>query len=128
MTAEQLVKPMTETELFTCVSTFYRTMMPITLDKAIKIFELEFGFQPEIIEKEGMFVNPNIFSNPSLTAYAESCHFEYLYELQQSGATNMFMSRPYLQQAFPLDDKAAQNIVIFYMKNYDEIYFPERTI
>ncbi len=46
-------------------------------------------------------------------------HLEYLNELRESGATNMFGARPYLMQEFPeLDDKEAAEVLVYWMKSF----------
>ena len=49
--------------------------------------------------------------------------FQYLFELQSSGVTNMFGAVPYAQEEFPhLDKKEVKAIVMEWMKNYSEIH------
>ena len=49
--------------------------------------------------------------------------FQYLFELQSSGVTNMFGAVPYAQKEFPhLDQKEVKAIVMEWMKNYSEIH------
>ena len=48
--------------------------------------------------------------------------FQYLFELQDSGATNMMGASPYVEREFPhLDKKEVGNIVVEWMSNWDEI-------
>lgn len=47
--------------------------------------------------------------------------FRYLFELQESGRTNMFGARPYLQAEMGLDKSEATEILSYWMKNYDEV-------
>lgn len=48
----------------------------------------------------------------------EDAHLEYLKELRDSGATNMFAARPYLMEAFPdLSAKDAATVLGWWMKH-----------
>jgi hypothetical protein len=51
----------------------------------------------------------------------EEDKFRYLYELQQSGETNMYGAGIYLQDEFGIDKKEARKILAFWMTNYKEI-------
>lgn len=48
-------------------------------------------------------------------------YYKYLEELRQSGITNMFGASPYLQEEFDLDRKEADEILMNWMRNYEEI-------
>lgn len=49
--------------------------------------------------------------------------FQYLFDLQDSGATNMFGAGPYVEREFPhLDKKEVRDVVLEWMKNYEEIH------
>lgn len=48
-------------------------------------------------------------------------YYEYLEELRQSGETNMYGARPYLQDQFGLDKNEASLILADWMDNYQEI-------
>lgn len=43
-------------------------------------------------------------------------YFEYLDELRESGITNMFGARPYLQEEFGLETNEAGAILVEWMK------------
>jgi hypothetical protein len=46
-------------------------------------------------------------------------HLEYLDELRESGDTNMFGARPYLQSEFPdLDDHDSAAVLSYWMKSF----------
>ena len=45
-------------------------------------------------------------------------YFEYLDDLRDSGATNMFGAGPYLSDAFELDSKTANQIVASWMRTF----------
>ena len=48
--------------------------------------------------------------------------FEFLFDLQESGVTNMFGAGPYVEREFPhLDKKEVRDVVLEWMENYDEI-------
>jgi hypothetical protein len=46
-------------------------------------------------------------------------HKEFLDELRESGATNMFGAAPYLQHAFPeLDKHKARDVLLYWMRTF----------
>jgi hypothetical protein len=46
-------------------------------------------------------------------------YFDFLEELRESGQTNMFGARPYLQAVFPdLSDREAKMILVKWMESY----------
>jgi hypothetical protein len=54
-------------------------------------------------------------------AIATREHLEYLDDLGESGATNMFSARPYLQKAFPeLSGKEAADILLYWMESFGD--------
>mgnify|MGYP003138604976 FL=1 len=48
-------------------------------------------------------------------------YYEYLEQLRQSGATNMFGATTYLRNAFQLDRHEARDILVSWMENYDQL-------
>ena len=48
-------------------------------------------------------------------------YFRYLFELQNSGSTNMFRAGQYLSDTFGIDRKEANEILTYWMSNYEEI-------
>jgi len=49
--------------------------------------------------------------------------FQYLFDLQDSGITNMFGAGPYVEREFPhLDKKEVRDVVMEWMSNYEAIY------
>ena len=56
-----------------------------------------------------------------LTLAYNTAYYQYLEELRQSGATNMFGAAPYLQEEFGLDKREAEAILLSWMLNYDEL-------
>jgi hypothetical protein len=48
-------------------------------------------------------------------------HLNYLDELRESGATNMFGARPYLMREFPLlDNDEAGMVLSYWMRSFGE--------
>jgi hypothetical protein len=47
--------------------------------------------------------------------------FEYLYELQASGRTNMFGAAAYLRKEMGMSRKDAPVVLLHYMNFYDEV-------
>ena len=50
----------------------------------------------------------------------EDEHLEYLDDLRESGATNMFGARPYLIEEFDLDEDDAKTILLYWMHSFSE--------
>ena len=50
----------------------------------------------------------------------EEEHLEYLDDLRESGATNMFGAGTYLQDAFDMDRKDASAILNYWMETFSE--------
>lgn len=48
-------------------------------------------------------------------------YFKYLFDLQQSGRTNMFGAAPFLEDAFDLDKRKAKDVLLYWMENYESI-------
>jgi hypothetical protein len=47
-------------------------------------------------------------------------HLNYLDDLRESGATNMFGAGAYLQRKFHLDARTAKNVLFYWMATFDE--------
>ena len=47
-------------------------------------------------------------------------HLDYLDDLRESGATNMFGARPYIAQAFDLDSETAGKYLAYWMRTFSE--------
>ena len=45
---------------------------------------------------------------------------QYLLELRDSGQTNMFGARPYLESEFDIDSKEAGKLLTNWMKSFDD--------
>lgn len=103
----------------------------LTLEKAIKVYELEHGITPEIIEEqEYEYVNPLIFEKYNLP---ESCNvnsLRFMKQLQDSGEVNMIIGdiRNIIQQRLLVDKSTAVEIHKCYMEHYQELYFPEELL
>lgn len=56
--------------------------------------------------------------------------FEYLFDLQDSGATNMFGASAYLEDSFDLAPRHSAKVLAFWMQNYDSLKqnFAERRV
>ena len=52
-------------------------------------------------------------------------YFEYLDDLRESGDTNMYGAGPYLQREFDLERREAREIVLAWMRSFDERHPPE---
>lgn len=116
---------MTETELITAVSEFYKKY--VHFDKALKIFELEYGYTPVIIKAKPL-VNQEFIDAQNYPECVTAEALTYMKELQESGVVNMFMATPYIQQALMVDTSDARAILKVYMTDYEKIYFPENTL
>ena len=116
---------MTETQLITEVTKFYKGAL--YLDKALKIYELEYGYTPEIIEADGN-IDENWVQKAGYPDFVDAKALNYMKELQESGATNMFTATPYIQNALGLDKGDAIELLLTYMRDYDKIYYPENTL
>jgi hypothetical protein len=53
-------------------------------------------------------------------AVANPEHFQYLDKLRESGATNMYGAAPYLQQVFGMSKNDARDVLLDWMKNFDD--------
>lgn len=53
-----------------------------------------------------------------MTEYEE--YFEFLDELRESGVTNMFGARPYLENEFDLSKEEASKILKLWMQTFSE--------
>ena len=115
----------TETELITTVTEFYKG--GLYLSKALKIFELEFGYVPKIVEPT-MILNQEFIDTQDYPECVTVEALTFMKELQESGVTNMFMASPYIQNALMCDKRDASAILKVYMKDYDKIYYPENNL
>lgn len=116
---------MTQTELLTSVATFYKA--PLTLEKALKIFVMEYGFVPEIVDAKNI-VNQEFIDSQNYPECVTTEALTYMKELQDSGVTNMFQAVPYIQQALGYSAKDAKTLLMTYMTDYTKIYYPENLL
>ena len=123
---------MTEFELIDIVSKFYKGSLD--KDKAIKIFNVEFGYMPDIEEDAKTFyVNETYIDklNEIEEDVVDFLYSDYMYlkELQESGSINMFIELPnaIIQRlGYSIDE--ARVLAKNYMKFYKEIYYSEECI
>lgn len=54
------------------------------------------------------------------TTQLERDVFQYLNDLRESGATNMFGAHPYIQDEFDMDSKEAKGLLSLWMENFNE--------
>ena len=47
-------------------------------------------------------------------------HLEYLDDLRESGATNIFGARPFLMDEFDLPSYKAKEVLMYWMKSFSE--------
>jgi len=53
-----------------------------------------------------------------MTVFEKEEMFDYLENLRESGATNMFGAAPYLQEAFELSKSDAKQILLEWMQSH----------
>ena len=115
----------TKTGLITEVSKFYKGAL--NFDKALKIYELEYGRTPTIIVAKNI-INEDFITNNNYPSFVTTEALTFMKELQESGAVNMFVSTPYIQNALMLDKEDARALLLIYMEDYTKIYYPEETL
>ncbi len=116
---------LTKTELITKVNEFYKGALDTR--KALKIFEIEFGYKPEIIEPTPI-LNQSFIDSQNYPECVTVEALTYMKELQDSGVTNMFSATPYIQNALIVTREEAKDILSVYMKDYTKIYYPEELL
>jgi hypothetical protein len=72
-----------------------------------------------------MIVNQSFLDSQNFPESVTVESLTYMKELQDSGVTNMFSCTGYIQNALMYSRKEAKELLSVYMKNYEEIYFPE---
>jgi hypothetical protein len=118
---------MTEFELKTEVSKFYNGAL--TLDKAKRLYEFEFGYVPDV--EEDIFdvvINENVLSYPDATDVITIKNLIFMKQLQESGVCNMFHSGTEVQKHLHVTSETAKELVLFYMEHYTDIYYPEQLL
>jgi len=118
MNSLDIFKPLTETQLLTHISTFYKGSLDF--EKAQKLFEFEYGFPPKIKLQK---ITP--YDTTDYPYFVDQKALTYMKELQESGVVNMYMSTNYIQTALGLDRHEAIELLTIYMKDYTKIYHPE---
>lgn len=53
----------------------------------------------------------------------DDIYFEYLDDLRDSGATNMYAAVPYLMDAYDLPKQEAINVLVRWVKTYDDRHY-----
>lgn len=117
----------TESELLIKVSTFYNA--PLDIEKAKAIYEITFGIAPTIVDKELIVsFEDNFNSLKDAGSVDDDIYYEHLKftkELQESGATNMFIARPYIENGCDVSNEHAGRILKCFMEKYENIFLPE---
>ena len=122
-----MTKQMTEFELTTEVQKFYKNYFSI--DKALALYKLEYGYDVEIVEpEEETFVNTTVFAKYNLPESVTVKSMEYMYNLQQSGIVNMMMCSNEIQTGLMVDRQTAREIHSAYINHYTELYNPEELL
>lgn len=118
----------TESDLLIQVSSFYNGHLEI--EKALKIFEIEFGYQPEIIEDdEDVWIGYNeVCEQGNMPDGVTKEHLRFVKTLQEAGTVNMFMAAPEIQKCLGVDRNLARDILMTYMKNYALLYDPASAV
>jgi len=117
---------LTEFELKTEVSKFYKGYL--STDKAVKLYELEYGIRPKIKENKKSFVSYNYKDLPKYKDFITEESLIFMKQLQESGAVNMFQCIPNIQQNLFFDRHEAKDLLLFYMENYTALYYPQNLI
>ena len=116
------MKTFTENELLIEVSKFYKGYL--TINKALKLYEFEYGYKPEVKEND-IFLNEKYIDSLNLPESVTTEALVYMKKLQETGVVNMFASIPYIEQNLLVTKKEAREILLFYMTHYNKIYHPE---
>lgn len=118
----------TESDLLIQVSSFYNGHLE--LEKALKIFEIEFGYKPEIIApEEDEWIGYNeVCEMGEMPEGVTKEHLRFMKRLQEGGTVNMFMAGPEIQKCLNVDRNLARQILSVYMKHYALLYDPASAI
>ena len=116
---------MTETELITEVGKFYSNSL--YLEKAMMLYEMEYGYRPEIVEPKNI-INQEFVDSMGFPECVTAKALIFMKELQEGGTVNMFASSGHIQQALMVDRQTAKEILMTYIKYYTEIYYPENAL
>ncbi len=120
---------MTKFGLITEVQKFYNGAS-IDFEKALKIYELEYGFIPNISEEisEVQYVNEDVLDYDTVDDCVTIETLQFMKDLQEGGTVNMLGSATHIRQVFGYSDADAKAVVKTYMKYYTELYHPENLI
>ena len=118
--------PMSELKLI--VSEFYNGYLDDR--KALKMFEAEYDFVPEILEEpeHNFYVGFNSLDEQGLIPEGvELVHLIWMKKLQESGKENMIVGpiRRLIEQNFLVDNETAADIHKTYLEYYSFLYHPE---
>ena len=122
----ELKNKYTKTELISTVKSFYNST--VDLKKALKIFEIEFGYIPEIVEKNKEYVTDEWCRENGYPDFVNAESVRFMKELQESGVTNMLMATPYIMDGLGYDKKTAKELLMIYITDYTKFYNPEELI
>ena len=122
------MKTYTAHELKIEVSKFYNGNL--TLAKCLKLFEIEYGFKPTIIKEKPLHfcVNTAVIKKHATCDAINEENLIFMKKLQEGGSVNMFAARHEIQKHLGIDSNSAKSLLMFYMKHYTEIYYPEELI
>ena len=120
-------KSFTEHEIKTEVSKFYNGYLD--LGKCLKLFKIEYGFTPTIIEDiSSKSINLTTIKKYNASEAVNEENLIFMKKLQEGGSVNMFCARPEIQKHLFLTSEGAKELLNFYMKHYIEIYYPEELL
>lgn len=119
------MKTLTKLELKLEVSKIYTGYL--THEKSLKLFELEHGYIPKIIEPESEVVNSSVFKKYNLPDYTNE--MQELKRIQETSQYNMIVGfRSVIARLFFVDRKTAEEIHNCYLKHYTDLYYPEELV
>lgn len=124
----ELQQQYTEPQLLMQVSSFYNGYL--TLDKALKVFDIEYGYTPEIIsDDEDIWIGyDEVKEQGNMPEGVTKEHLRFVKQLQESGTVNMFSARPEIEKCLLVDRNLAKDILSTYMNNYALLYDPASVI
>ena len=113
---------MTKNELLNKVSSFYSGYL--TTDKALKLFDIEYGYTPEITQNT-LSVSDADIKALNLPEHVTPEALSFVKDLQESGVVNMFAATPNIQAGLLVERQEAKDILSAYMKHYTFLFHPE---
>ena len=114
---------MTKNKLFFEVQKFYKGVL--TEEKAIKLYEFEYGETPELETNRDLFGQRDFSEYPW---FVNAKSLTFMKDLQESGAVNMFSSTAIISSSLHLDKNDSKELLMVYIKDYTKIYYPEQLI